>query len=299
MNDLEQMKEFYKTAIRLFPGVAPGSEGVELEEELFAETWDCGILKIVAQNILDPSILPFVPEKCNGTAVLVIPGGGFRREVMNLEGTRIAQWLNENGIAAFVLKHRSPINAHTPIQDVPLMDAQRAMRIIRSRAAEWGIQKVGVMGFSAGGHLASLLATCFDKKVYEPIDELDQISARPDFAMLGYPAISIEVVKERLAKASSDKVEIVPEYRRKYLEYNSTEKLVRPDMPPVFIMETDNDVITQVEHSLAFYMAARRVKVPAELHVFKSGEHGYSLGDTRALVCIWPELFLNWLKEIL
>lgn len=290
MNDLEQMKVYYERAIRLFPDVAPGSEGVELEEELFSENWDCGMIKVVAQNILVPAILPFIPDKCNGTAILVVPGGGFRREVMNLEGTRIAKWLNANGVAAFVLKHRMPINPHTPLQDVPLMDAQRAMRLIRSRAAEWGIEKVGVMGFSAGGHMASLLATCFDKDVYAPIDELDTISARPDFAMLGYPAISMDVVREKAANE--------PAYRREYLEHNSTEKLVRPDMPPIFIMETDNDKTTPVEHSLAFYMAARRVKVPAELHVFKSGEHGYGLGDTRALVCAWPELFLNWLKEV-
>ena len=146
--------------------------------------------------------------------------------------------------------------------------------------------------------MASLLATCFDKKVYEPIDELDQISARPDFAMLGYPAISMDVVREMLANASPERIASEPEYRKEYLAYNSTEKLVRPDMPPVFIMETDNDTTTPAEHSLAFYMAARKVKVPAELHIFKSGEHGYGLGDTRALVCIWPQLFLNWLKEI-
>ncbi len=301
MNDLEQMREYYKNQIRLFPDVAPGSEDVELEEELFAEPWDCGMTKVVAQNILVPAILPFIPENCNGTAVIVVPGGGFRREVMNLEGTRIAKWLNDNGIAAFVLKHRMPLNPHKPMWDVPLMDAQRAMRIVRSRAAEWGIDtdKIGIMGFSAGGHLSSLLATCFDKAVYAPIDEIDAVSARPNFAMLGYPAISIDVVKDMLAHASVEEIAKQPSYRIEYLTHNSTEKFVRPDMPPVFIMETDNDKTTPAEHSLAFYMAARKAKVPAELHIFKTGDHGYGLGDTRAQVCIWPELFLNWIKEVL
>lgn len=297
MNDLEQMKTYYKTAIRLFPDVAPGSEGVELEEELFAESWQQGMTKVIAQNVLVPVLLPFIPEKCNGTAVIVVPGGGFRREVMNLEGTKIANWLNDNGIAAFVLKHRMPINPHKPMWDVPLMDAQRAMRIVRSKAAEWGIEKVGIMGFSAGGHLSSLLATCFDKEVYAPIDEIDQLSSRPDFTMLGYPVISIDVAQDMLAHVSPERLKGEPQYC--YLEHNSTDKFVRPDMPPVFIMETDDDTTTSAEHSLAFYMAARKAKVPAELHIFKSGNHGYGLGDARAQVYIWPELFLNWLKEIL
>lgn len=293
MNDLEKMREYYKNEIRLFPDVAPGSEGVELEEELFAEPQDWGMTKVVAQNILVPAMLPFIPEKCNGTAVIVVPGGGFCREVMNLEGTRIAQWLNNNGIAAFVLKHRMPVNPHKPMCDVPLMDAQRAMRIVRSRAAEWGFDagKIGIMGFSAGGHLSSLLATCFDKEVYVPMDEIDAVSAKPNFAMLGYSAISIDVYKTSHPHTSA--------YRIEYLTHNSTEKLVRPDMPPVFIMETDNDKTTPAEHSLAFYIAARKVNIPAELHIFKTGGHGYGLGDNRAQVYIWPELFLNWLKEVL
>lgn len=292
--ELEKINELLKTAaIPLFKNTAPGSEGVELTETVFAEAWECGRQKVIAKDTLVPVIIPFIPEKPNGLAVIVIPGGAYRRQVINLEGTNVAEWLNMHGITAFVLRHRLPVNAHNIPCEVPLIDVQRAVRLVRSRADEFGIKadKIGVMGFSAGGHLASLAAACYDRKPFEFQDELEEISARPDFCVLGYPAISYEVHMSN-PRSERDEEKHLKEYFKPY----STEKLVTKGCPPVFIFETDDDATTYAEHSVRFYLAARQAGVPAELHIFKEGAHGFGLGDTRGRVAAWKELLLSWLE---
>lgn len=293
--ELEKMEELLKTAIPLFNGTAPGSEGVELLETVFAEDWECGRKKIIAKDTLVPVIIPFIPEKPNKTAVIVIPGGAYRRQVLNLEGTEVAEWLNAHGITAFVLRHRLPVNAHKAPGEVALVDVLRAVRLVRSRADEYGIEsgKIGVMGFSAGGHLASLAATCYERKPLEFSDELETVSARPDFCVLGYPAISYEVHISNPRSERDDE-----KHLKEYFKYYSTENLVTKDTPPVFLFETDDDMTTYAEHSVRFYLAARQAGVPAELHIFKEGEHGFGLGETRGRVAAWKELFLSWLGTI-
>ncbi len=290
---LEEARTLLETAIPLFEGTAPGSEGLELEECVFDEEWECGRRKVVIKDVIAPKLIPFIPENHNGISVILIPGGGFRRQVLNLEGIDIARWLNERGIAAFVLCHRYPVNAHAVRSDVPLIDTQRAVRIVRSKAKEFGISpgKIGVMGFSAGGHAASLVSVAFDAKPYPFIDELEHVSARPDFAVLGYPAISYDAFAQRYEQIPAN-LGYEAELLRKY----STDKMARPDMPPVFIFETDDDKTTPAENSVNFYMAARKAGVPAELHLFKQGNHGFGLGETRQQVAIWKELFLEWLR---
>lgn len=302
---MEHFLKYFEQQIRLFPEDAPGSEGMELKEELFSEDWEGGKKKIIVQNTLVPTLVPMFPdpkvlqenEPC--PAIIVIPGGGFRRQVMNLEGTEIGEWLNRQGIAAFVLKCRLPINSHEHREDVALMDVQRAIRLLRANAKEWNINPncIGVMGFSAGGHIASMASTCYNVKVYEPKDSVDVYSAKPDFAVLGYPAINLEIEEAGRAAQRQKGIQTeVAEYIRLIMGKYSTDLLVNQDTPQAFIFETSDDLTTPMEHSLRYYMACRHCNVPAELHVFQTGSHGFGLGDTRAQVGGWKELFLQWMK---
>lgn len=314
--ELIAMREEYQE-LNIYPGVAPGSEDVSAQEEWFYERMPEGGMKQVVQNVTVPTIMPFLPEEEEKTkelraAVLVIPGGAYRRLVINYEGVDVAKWLNSKGIAAFVLKCRLPVNEHENREDVALMDAQRAIRLIRSNGKQWGIDvnKIGVMGFSAGGSIASTLATCYDRQVYKPIDDVDNMSARPDFCVLGYPAVSAEVEKEsRRRKAESadkavagvDKKGEVPKYLYDTLVKYSTDTLVTKNTPPAFIMETDEDITTLSEHSVKYYLACRKAGVPAELHIFQTGAHGFGLGreaenGERDQTGQWKELFLKWLS---
>lgn len=296
--DLTLVRKLLKQAIRLFPGAAPGSEHVQLEETIFEEDWEGGLKKVVVKDTLIPELISFIPERPdeNRTAVIVIPGGGYRRQVLSTEGVNVAKWLNTLGITAFVLKHRLPVNAHENPTEVPLIDVQRAVRLVRSQAGKFGIDRahIGVMGFSAGGHVASMAVTCFERSVYEPVDEADHESARPDFCVLGYPAISYEVFLKSPESRQESSKHLVDTFLR-----FSTEKLVTKDTPPVFLFETDDDKTTWAEHSTAFYLAARNAGVPAELHIFKQGSHGFGLGNTRAQVSLWQQLFVAWMHTLL
>lgn len=295
--DLAMVNKYLKNAIRLFPAAAPGSEHVQLEETVFEEDWENGLKKVVVKDTLVPGLIPFIPEHPdeNRTAIIVIPGGAYRRQVLSAEGVNVAKWLNSLGITAFVLKHRLPVNLHKNPTEVPLIDVQRAVRLVRSRASEFGIHRehIGVMGFSAGGHVASMAATCFSRSVYEPVDAADAESARPDFCVLGYPAISYEV----FLKSPESRQETAKHLVDTFLRY-STEKLVSKDSSPVFIFETDDDKTTWSEHSVAFYLAARNAGVPAELHIFKQGGHGFGLGNIKPQVSLWQQLFVEWLHTL-
>lgn len=281
-----------KDDILLFPGGAPGSEHVDLEEILFEESWEQQTKRIV-QGVTAPAIIPFIPEQPNGAAMLIIPGGSYRRQVLNLEGTDIAEWLNSFGVTAFVLKHRMPGDGHKNASDVPLQDAQRAVRIIRGNASRFGIDanKIGVMGFSAGGHLASAIGTCYDKPVYEPMDPTDSISAKPDFLVLCYPFMS--------AKGwalDGSWLNGRPAIFKELLEKYSTDELVTKDTPITFLMVADDDTVTPAEHSINFYLALRRAGVSAELHAYRAGKHGFGLGTTKGPVQGWTEVCKSWLE---
>ena len=290
-------------AIKLFPGTAPGSEGFTLEEEFFYEETEDGKVKHIVQNVLEPELIPFFPEHSTENenampAVMIIPGGAFRRLVYNFEGEEIARWLNTLGFAAFVLKCRLPVNEHPSAADVSLIDVQRGLRLIRHNAAEWGIdsKKIGVMGFSAGGFFSALLATAYDKKVYQRIDAADDVSARPDFCVCGYPMINYDVSVEAGQRYIS-KEEIIAgiySFQELVLKKYKPDELVTPQTPPVFIFETDDDMTTLAENSVCFYMAARKAGVSSELHIFRTGGHGFGLGDDNTQTGEWKKLFVNW-----
>ena len=274
----DTQNEAFKTPankIRLFEHGAPGSQNLKLTRKYYTEDMPDGRVKHIVQNITDPDIVPYIPDGIGNStdrqripAVLIIPGGAFRRLVYNFEGEDVAKWLNSMGIAAFVLECRLPSDEHDNAEDVPLIDAMRAMRVIRGRAQEFGIDeaKIGVMGFSAGGFMAALLSTAYESDVYADYKykvEYDKLSARPDFAVCSYPVISIDDCIEAGKRYMSEEqvLERISDSKAKILHKYNPDKLVRPDMPPVFICETDDDRIysEQVAMVMAVVMILHRL----------------------------------------
>ncbi len=301
--------------IRLFQNAAPGSEDVTLAEEHYFEEMPDGRTKELIQNVSVPGLYPYLLDGKAKGAVIIIPGGNFKRLVINFEGSEIARWFQSIGYTAFVLTPRLPLRPtaegvmlapHRNLERITLADVQRAVRIVRQNADKWGYpaDKIGVAGFSGGGYFASMAATCFDKAVYEKTDDTDDISARPDFCVLGYPVINLEsqqIAREnRIRIRGGETNEQLQEWllKKVLLEEYSIDRLVTKNTPPVFVFETDDDTATAAENSISFYMAARQAGVPAELHIFKNGGHGFGLGDYLPLVREWKRLCENWLETV-
>ena len=281
---------------RLWPREAPGSKALELHERVIERSNDSLIHNRAVSLITKPAIELFIPEKPNGTAILICPGGAYAYQAWDKEGVDIARWLNKLGITAFILKYRLPAEGHVNGKDVPLQDAQRAMRIIRANAVKWDLDpdRVGVIGFSAGGHLASSLATGFQRKVYFPVDKKDSLSARPDFMVLMYPVISMEDSithegsRENLLGRSPDK---------KQLEQYSTYRQVTSSTPPTLIMAASDDQTVDPQNSWLFYYALSKKGVHAEIHLMPVGGHGFGLRDLKGKTAKWPEICENWLRR--
>jgi acetyl esterase/lipase len=246
-----------------------------------------------------PMFTPYLPAKetATGTAVVVCPGGGYGFLADGHEGKEIAEWLTKRGIAAFVLKYRIVTkNRPGPLHPAPLLDAQRALRLVRAKAKEWGVdgKKVGIWGFSAGGHLASTAATHFDQGDTNAEDPVDRFSCRPDFAILGYPVISM---KPPFTHAGS-RINLLGESADvKVIESLCNDQAVSKETPPTFLFHTDEDSPVPPMNSILFYAALKRHKVPAELHIFEKGRHGVGLATQskdRGLNR-WPDLLHDWL----
>ena len=241
-----------------------------------------------------PSLTIYMPPNTNGpmTAVIIAPGGGYGRLSMNLEGRAPANYFNAMGVAAFVLRYRLGPRYHHPIE---LGDAQRAIRMVRARAAEWRIapDRIGIMGFSAGGHLASTASTHFDSGDAKASDPIDRASSRPDFAVLCYPVISMtEAWTHQGSKKNLLGDNPAPELARSL----SSETQVTATTPPTFIYQTDADTTVPSENAVAYYLALRKAGVPAEIHIFRNGPHGAGLGMTNPALGEWPRLLTNWLR---
>jgi acetyl esterase/lipase len=256
-----------------------------------------GILRI--SQVQEPTIEVYLPSKSNATgkAMLIFPGGGYGILAYDWEGTDIAKFLNGKGIAGIVVKYRLPSStSQTDKHKVPLIDAQRAIRLVRSRAEEWNINKdeIGILGFSAGGHLASTLGTHFDEKVYEPIDEIDKESARPDFMALGYPVITFGEMTHRGSKKNLIGENPKPES----VIHFSNEKQVSSDTPPTFLFHATDDEGVPVENSLLFYKALKDKGVSATMHIYPKGGHGFSLARKDPHLRGWTERMFEWMESL-
>jgi acetyl esterase/lipase len=232
------------------------------------------------------------PRVANGTGVIVAPGGGYQVLAMDHEGRQIAYWLNAMGVSAFVLKYRLGPKYHHPIE---LGDAQRAIRIVRARAQEFGVlpERIGMMGFSAGGHLTATAGTHFDAGKPDAPDTIDRASSRPDFLILGYPVISSDPA---IAHAGSFRNLLGEKPEPRLLEDLSNDLRVTADTPPTFLFHTNADEGVPAENSVRFYLALRKAKVPAEMHIFENGEHGVGLALNDPSLSAWPTLLMNWLR---
>jgi len=227
-----------------------------------------------------------------GTAVIVAPGGGYQNLAMNHEGRQVANWLNSLGVSAFVLKYRLGPKYHHPIE---LDDAQRAIRTVRARAAEFGAtpDRVGIMGFSAGGHLASTAGTHFDDGNAAAADAIDRVSSRPDFLILGYPVITM---KAPYVHEGSKKNLLGDTPDPGLVDLLSNELQVTARTPPTFLFHTSSDTTVPVENSVMFYLALRKANVPVEMHIFQTGPHGVGLALNDAALGAWPPLLATWLR---
>jgi acetyl esterase/lipase len=263
----------------------------------FLYLWPQGAPGAVGGDALDkPKLTPYLPPegRRNGAAVVVCPGGSYARLSADHEGKRVAEWLNGLGVSAFVLQYRVAPRYRHPAM---LQDAQRAIRVVRARAAEWKVDpsRIGILGFSAGGHLASSAATLFASPPANPSEPVDALSARPDFAILCYPVISFRGA--HIEGASRDNL-LGPGAEAALRETLSTETRVSAATPPTFLWHTSDDRGVGPEHSVLFYEALRRAGVPAELHVFASGPHGLGLAAGSPAASAWPSLAATWMKAI-
>lgn len=246
-------------------------------------------------GIRAPEITVYAPDKPNGVGILVTPGGSYRRVVLDKEGSALAPFFNARGYTLFVMTYRMPGDGHQEGADAPLADIQRAMRIVRANAQAWKLdpERIGVLGFSAGGHVAASLGTRFNEQVYQPIDTADELSARPAFMALVYPVITMHADIDH----PGSRHELIgdnptPAQINRY----SLEDRAEKDTPPTFLLHAIDDPAVKVENSLAMFTALRRLDVPVEMHLFERGKHGFGIRDAQGLpAAIWPELMMNWI----
>lgn len=239
-----------------------------------------------------PTLTYYSPRGNSGTAVVIAPGGGYGNLAMNHEGRQVANWFNAQGIHAFVLKYRLGPRYRHPI---PLNDALRAVRTVRARAPEYGIQpdRIGIMGFSAGGHLASTVATRFEGADPSAADPIDRLDSRPDFVILGYPVIASAAPYAHQGSFRNLLGEDAPDDLRASL---SNDTQVTANTPPTFLFHTNADTAVPPENSVLFYMALRKAGVPAEMHIFEPGPHGVGLAMNDSVLQAWPPLLSTWLR---
>jgi acetyl esterase/lipase len=239
-----------------------------------------------------PTLAPFLPaaDKASGAAVVICPGGGYGGLAISYEGMDVGAWMAKRGVAGFVLKYRVAPYKHP----VPLEDAQRALRTVRARAKEWGVDpaRVGILGFSAGGHLASTAATHFDDGKPDAEDPIERADCRPDFAILCYPVITL---KPPYAHMGSRYNLLGKDADEKLVESLCNDEQVTNKTPPTFLFHTADDNAVPVENSLLFFEALHKAKVPAELHVYEHGRHGVGLAPNEPALSSWPDLLEKWM----
>ena len=277
------------TQIPIWPGVVPDARHVDGPEVAGTVTDAHGDKHLVAgrpwiyvDKVSQPTMTVYSPQRSNtGAAVVVFPGGGYNVLAIDLEGTEACDLLTSRGITCVLLKYRVPCAKVGPYRDCPtaLQDAQRTLGLVRSQAARWQIdpRKIGVLGFSAGGHMVAAISTHFEKRLYPAVDAADQESCRPDFAVALYPG---------------------------HLAVPENGFVLNPDIqvtsrtPPTFLLHAQDDPVDPVENSLVYYSALRKAGVPAEIHVFEKGGHAFALRPTESPITQWPPLVEAWLRSI-
>jgi acetyl esterase/lipase len=266
----------------LWPGTAPGAPTnlpPEVDTTTAKDNLIAGRPLVRLGNVSAPTLTVYPPKGANsGAAVVVFPGGGYQILAIDLEGTEVCDWLNSAGVTCVLVKYRVPNTGPYPKSAAALQDAQRAVGLVRQHAAEWGIdpKRVGVLGFSAGGHLSAAVSTHYDKRLYDAVDDADKLSCRPDFAVVVYPGY-LALEEQNMA----------------------TNPEIHPtaDTPPTFIVQAENDPV-HVENATNYFLQLKQVKVPAELHVYAEGGHGYGLRPTELPVTAWPRMVETWLRTI-
>jgi acetyl esterase/lipase len=272
--------------VDLWPGKVPGDVGIKGKEtSRIHQSPLVGPTRLIT-NVTKPTLTIYQParDKNTGTAMLICPGGGYWDLYWELEGEEVAAWLNSLGMTGIILKYRCPrrpgdIRGEPPLG--PQLDAQRAVSLVRSRAAEWGIdpKRIGMVGFSAGGHLALATATGFTKRMYERIDAIDEVSCRPDFAVLCYSGYL----------KAKDKDEIRPDLR------------ISANTPPIFLAHASDDKESYggslAENSAIAYLALKRAGIPTELHIFATGDHDFGVRQNEKLPSSWMQLCVKWLRS--
>jgi acetyl esterase/lipase len=274
--------------VELWPGKVPdenggiGAEYVRMSPKLDRKQVEVTEPTRMVTNVTKPTLTIYRPakDKDTGAAVLICPGGGYWNLYWQLEGEEVAAWLNSLGVTGIILKYRVPRRRGEPEREParrPLQDAQRAVSLVRGKAKEWGIdpKRIGIIGFSAGGHLAISTATSFPKRSYEPIDDIDKISCRPDFAILAYPGYLKPKDKDELAPGLE-----VPE-----------------GTPPVFLVHGDADIISEPSHSVVMYLALKRAGISAELHIYADTAHDFGVRPSDRPCSAWTQACADWMRH--
>jgi acetyl esterase/lipase len=274
--------------VELWPGKAPdetgniGAETFRMSPKLDRKQVEVTESTRMVTNVTKPTITIYRPakDKDSGTAVLICPGGGYWNLYWQLEGEEVAAWLNSLGVTGIILKYRVPRRPDEPKGEParrPLQDAQRAVSLVRSKAKDWGIdpKRIGMVGFSAGGHLAIATATNFTKRTYKPIDDIDKVSCRPDFAILVYSGYL----------KAKDKDELAPGLR------------IPAGTPPVFLAHGGDDIISDPAHSVVMYLALKRAGVPAELHVYATAAHDFGVRPSDHPCSTWTQSCATWMRH--
>ena len=284
----------------VWPGKVPGETAGQVgpERDQTPSPQVAGRPIRLLTDVSKPTISVYRPakDKDTGAAVVICPGGGYHILAWDLEGTEVAEWLNSIGVTGIILKYRVPARPGKPRHEPPLQDAQRAVSLVRSKAGEWGIdpKRIGILGFSAGGNLAAMACTHADKRTYEPADQIDQVSCRPDFAVLVYPAWlnegSEKPPEQKAGEGAGEAAAAVDPLRLR------PEFPVGADTPPMFMAHAGDDPIAP-EASIAMYVALRRAGVAAEMHVYTAGGHGFGLRPTDHPSSAWPQQCETWMRS--
>jgi acetyl esterase/lipase len=270
------------TQVPIWPGDVPDAQPVPGQEYVMNVGAPGGTPWLRVLNVSQPTMTVYSPKGTNtGVAIVVFPGGGYQILAIDLEGTEICDWLTSKGITAVLLKYRVPVKTVGPYSESPpaLEDAQRTLGLVRFHAAEWHINphKIGVIGFSAGGHMVTATSTHFDKRSYPAVDAADQESCRPDFAIACYPGHLWD---------RDDSLKLNPNVP------------VTTNTPPTFLLQAENDPVDPINNSLVYYLALKNAGVPVEMHLYAQGGHGFGLRPTKFPITGWPRLVETWLGTI-